>query len=615
MQNAFLFLGFPIGETIPGFKEQLKASGYPFQFLDTVTGLSLELWRTFSMIFVDTRLLTASREFELLDRFQKTERKPLILYESNRLEKTEIDQVLSLSPWFIYTGFQWQQMLESALSFARTFEVSEKELAKNIALDPAFLFFSGLNHDLRELLNGLSAMDSLFNQSSTPSDLSKTLASLIILQKKILSALEQWTAIVDNNPDLNTPIEHPMTMTQLVSTIRTYFGKKLLFEDLDIQWVFDPAVDSQVFLNGTRIIFLWVFLSSIALNLSGAQRAEFVFSKKRIATGPFLEFSIFLENKPDGLASNLEKMETNKEQWNALILRKLLSFCRATVMISSHKQEGMIISVLTPIEESSGAQTVEFESVINKKQAIVGRKLNILLAEDDVISQKLTSLLIRKKGWSITPVSNGEEAVREASGRPYDIVLMDIQMPVMNGLEAARKIRSMENISVHHLPIIALTAHTLRDDRATYTKAGIDACVSKPIVEDELYTTILQVWARFSETASYIENPPANINRVLSLLEGNREELSGLIKESLRYFPDQLETIKNSIRERNARELSKSAHKIKGSFSSFDAKRCFELALELENIGREQSFEDADITYRMLVSETARLKEYLLNFL
>jgi HPt (histidine-containing phosphotransfer) domain-containing protein len=102
---------------------------------------------------------------------------------------------------------------------------------------------------------------------------------------------------------------------------------------------------------------------------------------------------------------------------------------------------------------------------------------------------------------------------------------------------------------------------------------------------------------------------------VLSLLEGNREELSGLIKESLRYFPDQLETIKNSIRERNARELSKSAHKIKGSFSSFDAKRCFELALELENIGREQSFEDADITYRMLVSETARLKEYLLNFL
>ena len=80
------------------------------------------------MIFVDTRLLTASREFELLDRFQKTERKPLILYESNRLEKTEIDQVLSLSPWFIYTGFQWQQMLESALSFARTFEVSEKDL-------------------------------------------------------------------------------------------------------------------------------------------------------------------------------------------------------------------------------------------------------------------------------------------------------------------------------------------------------------------------------------------------------------------------------------------------------------------------------------------------------
>ena len=116
--------------------------------------------------------------------------------------------------------------------------------------------------------------------------------------------------------------------------------------------------------------------------------------------------------------------------------------------------------------------------------------LRILLAEDSPLNQKLAVSLLTKWGHAVTVANNGQEAVAAVARQPFDLVLMDIQMPEMNGLEATQAIRRWERPQGLHLPIVALTAHALQGDRERCLEAGMDGYVSKPIRREELYQVL-----------------------------------------------------------------------------------------------------------------------------
>jgi len=116
--------------------------------------------------------------------------------------------------------------------------------------------------------------------------------------------------------------------------------------------------------------------------------------------------------------------------------------------------------------------------------------LRILLAEDNPVNQLFARRLLEKKGHSVTLAMDGEAALRALAAETFDVVLMDLQMPVMDGLEAARRIRERERGSRVHVPIIAMTAHAMSGDREVCLEAGMDGYVSKPIDPRELFATI-----------------------------------------------------------------------------------------------------------------------------
>jgi two-component system, sensor histidine kinase and response regulator len=118
--------------------------------------------------------------------------------------------------------------------------------------------------------------------------------------------------------------------------------------------------------------------------------------------------------------------------------------------------------------------------------------LQILLVEDNVINQKLASRLLEKAGHVVTIAANGKEAVDQVSARPFDLVLMDVQMPEMDGLEATQVIRQKEN-GEKRLPIVALTAHAMVGDRERCLAAGMDGYVTKPVQTQVLFATMAQV--------------------------------------------------------------------------------------------------------------------------
>ncbi len=121
------------------------------------------------------------------------------------------------------------------------------------------------------------------------------------------------------------------------------------------------------------------------------------------------------------------------------------------------------------------------------------KDINILLVEDNLINQKITLLTLKPLVYSIDTASNGKEAIERLSSSDYDLILMDIQMPVMNGIAAAEKIRELESGTGKHIPIIAMTANAMIGDMEKCLSAGIDDYISKPYLPASLIEKIKRI--------------------------------------------------------------------------------------------------------------------------
>lgn len=242
------------------------------------------------------------------------------------------------------------------------------------------------------------------------------------------------------------------------------------------------------------------------------------------------------------------------------------------------------------------------------------KNLDILLAEDDIISQKLTLLLIKRKGWNIDAVNSGDKAYQAYLSGKYDVVLMDVQMPVMNGIEVTKKIREREAAFGVHTPIIALTAHAMKGDKERCLESGMDSYISKPLAEEELYSTILKVWAKFAQPIEINSDSPANLSGLIKLLGGSKDDLLEIVKEFLSYYPSILTEINLSLNPVDFDRLEKSSHKLKGSLSNFDAKKAYQIALQLEMHGKEKNSEDLNALFLNLNREMDNLRVFMENF-
>ncbi|RLB03410.1 MAG: hypothetical protein DRG55_00355 [Deltaproteobacteria bacterium] len=258
-----------------------------------------------------------------------------------------------------------------------------------------------------------------------------------------------------------------------------------------------------------------------------------------------------------------------------------------------------------------GAAQKEIPSVLK------GKPLKVLLAEDNPVNQKLALKLLERQGWKVTVASDGREAVERAKEEDFDLILMDVQMPEMDGLEATRAIREWERDKGRHTPIVALTAHAFEEDRRRCLEAGMDAYLSKPIKVQELFKTIEALLSDHEgeaeepeEEASQGEVKAAfDVGKALEMAGGDVEFLKELVEIYRSDYPDKLSKIRQALKDGDAKTLYETAHSLKGASGNLGLGRVYELALEIERMGKEGRLQGAEEVLGELEEELRRFEE------
>jgi two-component system sensor histidine kinase/response regulator len=210
----------------------------------------------------------------------------------------------------------------------------------------------------------------------------------------------------------------------------------------------------------------------------------------------------------------------------------------------------------------------------------------VLVAEDNPVNQRLIVKILEKQGLSVVLTQNGREALAASGEEPFDIALMDVQMPEMDGFEATAAIRRRERETGLHLPIVALTAHALKGDREACLAAGMDAYMAKPIRALELLEVIEKLTATAPGSAAAAFEGSFDREEVLARVEGDLALLTELVELFRVESPRMLSELRRNVAANDAQGLERAAHALGGSASNFGAHAAVKIAKDLEALGR-----------------------------
>jgi len=272
-------------------------------------------------------------------------------------------------------------------------------------------------------------------------------------------------------------------------------------------------------------------------------------------------------------------------------------------------------AALTPDQLPEGESYEWGEGGIVSPVAPTTDPLHVLVAEDNPVAQRMARSALERGGHVVEMVDNGKDAVVRGGSGEFDLVLMDIALPVLDGFAAAALIREEEKETGRHLPIIAVTGDDALPDRERFRRAGMDDVLSKPFEADRL-EALLETYGLPRPTersdalgaATPIDLPPVDAHRLLEQAGGDPEVVAELIGEFLQERAEILAPIVHAIEACNPAELETAAQRLKRTLGTLTAARAAEMAGQLELLGRTGDLDSAGTTLLSLRSEIQRLE-------
>ena len=296
-------------------------------------------------------------------------------------------------------------------------------------------------------------------------------------------------------------------------------------------------------------------------------------------------------------------------------------------IVQSELLDNVLEAFGEPVGESASANATGDEETR-------GPGLKILLAEDSLINQRVALGFLERHGHEVVVASNGEEALLAMKEETFDLVLMDVQMPVLDGCQATGVIREKEQESGRHIPVIAMTAAAMKGDREKCLEAGMDDYISKPIDPEHLYDMLDE----YSQQQSRRETEPAegdtqhgqaeteatevaaasgesaaqsadviDLDQAVERIPGGPEAVKEMALLMMEECPRLMKLIRDGLANRDAKVVGRGAHTLKSAADVFGAQAVVAIAIRIEVMGREENLENVPKEMGELEKEVARL--------
>lgn len=476
--------------------------------------------------------------------------------------------------------------------------VAKKQAENNALMKEQFM--ANMSHEIRTPMNAILGFSSLMQKTKLDETQAGYLSAIKTSGSNLLNIINDILDFSKIEAGQVSIEKIPFSVHSLVDSLRVMFSEKAGEKHIGFEVEISPQLPKLVFGDPTRLTQILVNLTGNAIKFTdnGSVKvscevksiehdvANLVFRVKDTGIG-------IPANKIDDVFVRFRQANSDTTRMyggtglGLSIVKSLVEIQNGTITVKSKEGAGseFIVSISYPVSYEDSPEVRSMKESSESRTAL--RPAEILLAEDNLLNQKLAKTLLESFGLKVDIAGNGQIAIDMLKGKQYELVLMDMQMPVLDGYDTARAIRNELRLDV---PVIAMTAHILPGEKEKCISCGMNDYISKPFREQELYDMVRhyigegngkQAAAPAAEKTQS-DAKVVNLDELYALARGNKEFIREMIGIFLEQNGADLETLEKAISEKDYETIQATSHRMKTSVGFMGLKQLLSPLAEME---------------------------------